>query len=166
MATKQAIQRQTATYTYFSFCVSNLKMWTVSVLLEAERYRLSILNASEQMLTHLRRQARQHTCTEEMVNTYKSVHRCYEESKLQCMSRLPLDSSSKLKELLSLWDREDTDDCTLRGSEKKGTRCTELQHYYRMQESKSAFPHVENKISCGDDRVMSCTAAELPSLML
>lgn len=94
-------------------------MWTVSVLLEAERYRLSILNASEQMLTHLRRQARQHTCTEEMVNAYKSVHRCYEESKLQCMSRLPLDSSSKLKELLSLWDREDTDDCTLRGSEKK-----------------------------------------------
>lgn len=119
MATKQAIQRQTATYTYFSFCVSNLKMWTVSVLLEAERYRLSILNASEQMLTHLRRQARQHTCTEEMVNAYKSVHRRYEESKLQCMSRLPLDSSSKLKELLSLWDREDTDDCTLRGSEKK-----------------------------------------------
>ncbi len=33
---------------------------------------------------------------------------------------LPLDSSSKLKELLSLWDWEDTDDCALRGSE----RCT------------------------------------------
>lgn len=42
------------TYTYFSFCVSNLKMWTVSVLLEADKYRPSMLNASEQMLTHLR----------------------------------------------------------------------------------------------------------------
>lgn len=28
-------------------------MWTVSVLLEAERYKPSMLNASEQMLTHL-----------------------------------------------------------------------------------------------------------------
>lgn len=44
---------QGGTYTYFSFWVSNLKMWTVSVLLEADRYRPSILNANEQMLTHL-----------------------------------------------------------------------------------------------------------------
>lgn len=29
-------------------------MWTVSVLLEADRYKPSILNANEQMLTHLR----------------------------------------------------------------------------------------------------------------
>lgn len=42
-----------ATHTYFSFWVSNLKMCTVSVLLEADRYRPSMLNASEQMLTHL-----------------------------------------------------------------------------------------------------------------
>lgn len=47
------------TYTYFSFCVSNLKMWTVSVLLEAERYRPSMLNANEQMLTHLKNKDRQ-----------------------------------------------------------------------------------------------------------
>lgn len=49
-------RKQKGTYTYFSFCVSNLKMWTVSVLLEAERYRPSILNANEQILTHLEEQ--------------------------------------------------------------------------------------------------------------
>lgn len=55
-------QRRKGTYTYFSFCVSNLKMWTVSVLLEADRYRPSILNANEQMLTHLEEAAQKHTC--------------------------------------------------------------------------------------------------------
>lgn len=29
-------------------------MWTVSVLLEADRYKPSILNANEQILTHLK----------------------------------------------------------------------------------------------------------------
>lgn len=43
-----------STYTYFSFWVSSLKMWTVSVLLEADRYKPSMLNANEQMLTHLK----------------------------------------------------------------------------------------------------------------
>lgn len=33
-------------------------MCTVSVLLEADRYRPSMLNASEQMLTHLRESAK------------------------------------------------------------------------------------------------------------
>lgn len=55
LKSKISWQRQRGTYTYFSFCVSNLKMWTVSVLLEADRYKPSILNASEQMLTHLRK---------------------------------------------------------------------------------------------------------------
>ena len=55
MLLKSNILGQKGTYTYFSFCVSNLKMWTVSVLLEADRYKPSILNASEQMLTHLRK---------------------------------------------------------------------------------------------------------------
>lgn len=52
-----------ATHTYFSFCVSNLKMCTVSVLLEADRYRPSMLNASEQMLTHLGDRAGSHIRT-------------------------------------------------------------------------------------------------------
>lgn len=40
--------------THFSFTVSSLKMCTVSVLLDADRNRLSMLKAKEQMLTHLR----------------------------------------------------------------------------------------------------------------
>lgn len=36
----------------------------------------------------------------------------------QSSNPLPLDSSSKLKELLSFWDWEDTNDCALGGSER------------------------------------------------
>lgn len=44
--------------THFSFTASSLKMCTVSVLLEAERNMPSMLKAKEQMLTHLREEAR------------------------------------------------------------------------------------------------------------
>lgn len=61
-----------ATYTYFSFWVSNLKMCTVSVLLEADRYRPSMLNASEQMLTHLDKSAE--ATLEVNKQTNKQIH--------------------------------------------------------------------------------------------
>lgn len=84
-------------------------MWTVSVLLEAERYRPSILKANEQMLTHLREQ--EHSALLSLKNRLLFIS-C--RGFLFFFFFLPLDSSPKLKELLSLWDGEDTDDCALR----------------------------------------------------
>lgn len=49
-------------------------MWTVSVLLEADRYKPSILNASEQMLTHLRKHMESsQSITAELLNFMKNL---------------------------------------------------------------------------------------------
>lgn len=96
-----------AAYTYFSFWVSNLKMCTVSVLLEADRYRPSMLNASEQMLTHLDKSAEGHMRDKTNTQTNRLA-----------TASLPFDSSPELKELLALWDGEDANDCSLRGGDR------------------------------------------------
>lgn len=80
-------------------------MCTVSVLLEADRYRPSMLNASEQMLTHLDKSA------EATLEANKQTNRL-------TTTFLPFDSSPELKELLALRDGEDADDCSLRGGDR------------------------------------------------
>lgn len=90
------------------------------MLLEADKYKPSILNANEQMLTHLK----QRDSLQVSTNSFHYVITI--NNKLTFLSRsvlnenkttvnkfvdrqnppnpLPLHSSSKLKELLSLWD--------------------------------------------------------------
>lgn len=102
---RHAIQVAGAAYTYFSFWVSSLKMCTVSVLLEADRYRPSMLNASEQMLTHL-------------IERAEAVLEIWQTTVLP-LNSLPFDSSPELKELLALGDGEDANDCSLRGSDRR-----------------------------------------------
>lgn len=49
-------------------------MWTVSVLLDADRYRPSMLNASEQMLTHLREETHTQSAEGEHTHTVHTTH--------------------------------------------------------------------------------------------